>query len=101
MNKLGGIKMKINGMNPISVANIYNKNSNTVNRVEKTEKVEKKDTIEISQLGRALTNYSVEGTVDNSAKVQRIKEQIQNGTYNVDAKLTAQSIIDAIKGNKA
>ena len=37
--------------------------------------------------------------MDNSKKIQELKNQINNRTYNVDAKLTARSILDTIKEN--
>ena len=57
-----------------------------------------KDKIEISELGRNLSMYdNVDFNIDNSAKIEELKAKIQNGTYNVDAKLTAQSILNNIK----
>ena len=40
---------------------------------------------------------NVDFNIDNSAKIEELKVKIQNGTYNVDAKLTAQSILNNIK----
>ena len=40
---------------------------------------------------------NVDFNIDNSAKIEELKAKIQNGTYNVDAKLTAQSILNNIK----
>ena len=49
-------------------------------------------------LGRNLSMYdNVDFNIDNSAKIEELKVKIQNGTYNVDAKLTAQSILNNIK----
>lgn len=91
--------MNIKGIGTHNIINLYNKNNNQV--AQKSEKVQKTDTIEISKLGRSLNTYSLDETkFDNSAKVAEIKKQVENGTYNIDAKLTAQSIIDTIKGNK-
>ena len=56
------------------------------------------DTVEISDLGRVLNMYDVlDIKVDNSDRIAEIKEKIANGTYNVDAKLTAKSIMNVIK----
>lgn len=91
--------MNIKGIGTHNIINLYNKNNNQISH--KSEKSQQKDTIEISKLGRSLNTYSLDETnFDNSARVAEIKSQIENGTYNVDAKLTAQSIIDTIKGNK-
>lgn len=91
--------MKIQGINTQNIISAY---KNHIGRnTEKVERVNSKDTIEISALGKTLNNYSLDSTsLDRSAKIEKIKYQIDNGTYNVDAKLTAQSIIDNMKGDK-
>ncbi|MBS5926275.1 MAG: flagellar biosynthesis anti-sigma factor FlgM [Clostridium sp.] len=90
--------MNINGINSNNVINLYSKNKNRVSQTKKVNNVS--DRIEISKLGKSLTNYTLEGVnVDNSKKIQELKNQINNGTYNVDAKLTARSILDTIKEN--
>ena len=90
--------MNINGINSNNVINLYSKNRNRVSQTKEVKSVS--DRIEISKLGKSLTNYTLEGVnVDNSKKIQKLKNQINNGTYNVDAKLTARSILDTIKEN--
>ena len=90
--------MNINGINSNNVINLYSKNRNRVSQTKEVKSVS--DRIEISKLGKSLTNYTLEGVnVDNSKKIQELKNQINNGTYNVDAKLTARSILDTIKEN--
>ena len=90
--------MNINGINSNNVINLYSKNKNRVSQTKKVNNVS--DRIEISKLGKSLTNYTLEGVnVDNSKKIEELKNQINNGTYNVDAKLTARSILDTIKEN--
>lgn len=91
--------MNIKGIGSHNVINLYNKNSNKI--VEKEKVVSSKDTIEISKLGKSLNNYAFDDVkVDNTKKIAEIKSKIEKGTYNVDAKLTAQSIIDVIKGRR-
>lgn len=90
--------MNINGINSNNVINFYSKNRNRVSQTKEVNNVS--DRIEISKLGKSLTNYTLEGVnVDNSKKIQELKNQINNGIYNVDAKLTARSILDTIKEN--
>lgn len=90
--------MNINGINSNNVINLYSKNRNRVSQTKEVKSVS--DRIEISKLGKSLTNYTLEGVnMDNSKKIQELKNQINNGTYNVDAKLTARSILDTIKEN--
>ena len=90
--------MNINGINSNNVINFYSKNKNRVSQTKEVNNVS--DRIEISKLGKSLTNYTLEGVnVDKSKKIEELKNQINNGTYNVDAKLTARSILDTIKEN--
>ncbi|WP_143316404.1 flagellar biosynthesis anti-sigma factor FlgM [Clostridium sp. HBUAS56017] len=91
--------MNVKGIGSHNVINIYNKNSNRI--VEKEKTINRKDTIEISKIGKSLNNYAFDDVdVDNRKKVAELKSKIEKGTYNVDAKLTAQSIIDVIKGRR-
>ena len=88
--------MNINGVRTQGIANIYA--SNGAKRIEETNTAIGKDKIEISELGRNLSMYdNVDFNIDNSAKTEALKAKTQNGTYNVDAKLTAQSILNNIK----
>ena len=88
--------MNINGVRTQGVTNIYA--SNGAKRIKETNTDIGKDKIEISELGRNLSMYdNVDFNIDNSAKIEELKSKIQNGTYNVDAKLTAQSILNNIK----
>lgn len=88
--------MNINGIRTQGIANIYA--SNGAKRIKETNTDIGKDKIEISELGRNLSMYdNVDFNIDNSAKIEELKVKIQNGTYNVDAKLTAQSILNNIK----
>lgn len=88
--------MNINGIRTQGIANIYA--SNGAKRIKETNTDIGKDKIEISELGRSLSMYdNVDFNIDNSAKIEELKVKIQNGTYNVDAKLTAQSILNNIK----
>ncbi|SFC60429.1 flagellar biosynthesis anti-sigma factor FlgM [Clostridium uliginosum] len=91
--------MSINRINAQTVANIYNTNSNKV--ISKVNKKEETDRIEISSLGKSLKDYSLDNNIDNTKKVEEIREKIVNGTYSVDAKLTARSILDSIKEGKS
>lgn len=91
--------MKINGINSQNIINTYNRiNDTKVNAINENTK---KDSIEISSIGKSLMNYSLENLNINLDKdIELIKNKINNGTYNVDARLTAQSMIDYIRGNK-
>lgn len=88
--------MDINGIKTQSISSIYALNE--AKRVDNTEEVIDKDKIEISDLGKMLSLYdNLDLNIDNTAKVAELRVQIENGTYNVDARLTAQSIVNCIK----
>lgn len=82
-----------------NVVNLYNKNCN---KATENREVQKKDIIQISTEGRTLINYGDEelnvGNEVREAKVEALRNQIQNGTYKVDATLTAKALIDTMKG---
>ncbi|MGL4452600.1 MAG: flagellar biosynthesis anti-sigma factor FlgM [Sarcina sp.] len=88
--------MRINNINSsMEVANIYNKNK--VNKVQNKNINElPKDRIEISSIGRDLCAMdSVE--IDESAKVERIKELIKNENYQVDSKKLAKAMLGSLR----
>ncbi|WP_446897249.1 flagellar biosynthesis anti-sigma factor FlgM [Clostridium sp. LBM24168] len=88
--------MKVNGISSNQMVNPYseNKRGRDINH-----EVRGKDSISISSIGKSLSSYSLDGkAIDSKEKVEGIKKAISNGTYNVDAKLVAQKIIDTMKG---
>ncbi len=90
--------MNIKGIGSNNIINLY---SNVQKKQESPSKEVMKDSIELSPLGVSLSSIDIEGSsIDNSKKVERIKEEIAKGTYNIDARLTAQGILDAIKGRE-
>lgn len=91
--------MKVEGINSHNVINSYNSNKSRV--IDKVQKSNSTDRIEISEIGKSLNNYSLESSsINRLSNIEEIRNKINNGTYNVDAKLTAQSILDHIGGNK-
>ena len=91
--------MKVEGISSQSIICSYQKNNNrTINKVQRSNST---DSIEISDIGKSLKNYSLDvSDVNRSATIEEIRNKISNGTYNIDAKLTAQSILDYIGGKK-
>jgi negative regulator of flagellin synthesis FlgM len=87
--------MSINGINNQIYINKYNSNSNKV--TTKISETNKSDRIEISSLGKSLNEYSLNSDINNAKKVADVKNRVESGTYNVDAKLTAKSILNVIK----
>ena len=91
--------MNIKGIGSQNIVNLYTRNSRKV--INKGNISKTNDTIEISNVAKNLNTYSFDDVnIDNSAKIASLKNKIENGTYNVDARLTAQSMIDIIKEKK-
>ncbi|MVX62365.1 flagellar biosynthesis anti-sigma factor FlgM [Clostridium chromiireducens] len=87
--------MSIDRINRSTYINTYKSNSAKV--ADKVEKNKSVDTIEISELGKSLKDYSFSESITNAKKVAEIKSKIDSGTYNVDARLTAKSLLNAMK----
>ncbi|KHD15822.1 flagellar biosynthesis anti-sigma factor FlgM [Clostridium butyricum] len=88
--------MSIDRISRGSFINAYNSNSNKcVKNIAKSKKI---DTIEISSLGKSLKDYSSENNIDNAQKVAEIKSKVDSGTYSIDARMTARSILYSMKG---
>ena len=91
--------MSINSINRPTYINAYNSNSNKP--VDKINKAKDVDRIEISELGKSLKDYSLSNEIGNAKKVAEIKNKVDSGTYNVDARLTAKSLLNAMKGSNS
>ncbi|OFI06512.1 anti-sigma-28 factor, FlgM [Clostridium acetireducens DSM 10703] len=86
--------MKINGVNINKIINSYNNN----NKVDKKQEISKKDSVEISNVGKSLSAYSInENFTTPKEKIEKLKQEVSKGTYKRDAKLVAEKIIQTIK----
>lgn len=89
--------MNIKGIGYASGINQYNRVSS--NKISKLEKREVSDRIELSQEAKILKNYAIdESAFNNSQKVLEIKNKLQNGTYDINGRLLAQSLLDTMRG---
>ena len=87
--------MKINNVSSNQIISIYN---NKVQRVEGKASDKNKDVVEISSLGRKLSNYEVNHVNDTSIeKLNKIRDKVKAGTYNTDPKLIASKMLDIMK----
>lgn len=69
--------------------------------VRKISNAPAKDRIEISEAGKMLSNLCSNFKIDNNDnKVEMIKNQVQNGTYDRNSRLVAQKIVDYFKGRE-
>lgn len=87
--------MKIGSINPRNIENMYK--SNKIE--EKNIKNQRKDTIQISDLGKYLSevNSNKKEEIDIE-KVNELKKKIDNGTYKIDSKDIAKKILEHIRG---
>ena len=77
------------------VYTVYNSN------VRRDDSAPQKDRIEISDAGKMLSSLCSNFQIDNgSNKVELIKNQVKNGTYDRNSKLVAQKIVDYFKGRE-
>lgn len=84
--------MNIKGIGNINGVNAYK--NNLIKKNEGINPIKERDRIEISQEGKALSNYSLDNSMfDNSKKIESIRERISQGTYNIDSKIVAESIV--------
>lgn len=91
--------MSINRINSQPYINSYNSNANkSIDKVNKSKDV---DRIEISELGMSLKDYSLSSDIGNMKKVAEIKNKVENGTYSIDARLTAKSLLNTMKENNS
>ncbi|GAA0782697.1 flagellar biosynthesis anti-sigma factor FlgM [Hathewaya limosa] len=87
--------MKINNVSINKVINIYD---NKKQKIESKISKENKDKIEISNLGKKLSSLNCDILQKNSDKrVEEIRKEVQQGTYNRDSKLIAKKLIDVIR----
>ncbi|MBC8062828.1 MAG: flagellar biosynthesis anti-sigma factor FlgM [Clostridiaceae bacterium] len=88
--------MKITGVSSNDYLCIH---SDSKKIVAKNTVSEKQDRLEISTVGKSLSSYSTDGSFGVSEeKLQGIRRQVSDGTYNRDSKLVAQKLIDLMKG---
>lgn len=87
--------MKIGSINPRNIEKMYK--SNKIE--EKNIKNQRKDTIQISDLGKYLSevNSNKKEEIDIE-KVNELKKKIDNGTYKIDSKDIAKKILEHIRG---
>ncbi|MGX4600763.1 flagellar biosynthesis anti-sigma factor FlgM [Faecalimicrobium sp. JNUCC 81] len=86
--------MKIGSINQRVIENIYKSNK----AEDKSIKKEKIDTVQISDLGKYLSEVNNKKEEINIEKVNELKKKIDNGTYRIDSKDIAKKIIEHMRG---
>ena len=92
--------MKINSVNFSNpVQNIYKKTQ--MIEEKHTSNFQNKDSIEISDIGKSLSEMSMNGESINFERVNDIKSKIETGTYYVDSRELAKKIISGLNNEKS
>lgn len=90
--------MKISRTNINRVISIYSKRD-IMKTNNKHDINNKKDSIEISKIGKKLSTLtSDEDNLVRNKKIDKIKTEIEKGTYKIDSKVLAKKMIDIMKG---
>lgn len=87
--------MKINNLGPINV-NPYKKNMTKVNNLPSSST--KTDKVEISSAALELRQTS-KVAMERAERVEAFRQQVEAGTYSVDAESVAKSVIQYFKSN--
>jgi negative regulator of flagellin synthesis FlgM len=83
--------MKINNIGPSGI-NPYKRQMNKLDETANTQ-AKKADKVEISSTAKEMQQLS-QVSVQRQQKVEELKIQVENGTYKLDPKETAKSIIN-------
>jgi negative regulator of flagellin synthesis FlgM len=86
--------LKVNNDVKIAFNNIYKMDKMKNNDNHKTKN--NTDRLEISELGKYLSKVSSKEEVIDMEKVERLKKQIESGTYKVDSRALAKKIIEKL-----
>jgi negative regulator of flagellin synthesis FlgM len=81
--------VKINNYGPMGV-NPYQKNMQALNQAPKPKA--KADKVEISATAKEL--HQARWGAERQEKIKALKQQIENGTYQIDVQKTAKGIVD-------
>ena len=89
--------MKINSVNSTNIINMYNR----VQKSAEKKSVDKaQDSLQISSTGKSLSTFAGDQVKGGNSpeKIEAIRNEITKGTYNANSKLTAQKMVDIMKG---
>ncbi|WP_017415618.1 flagellar biosynthesis anti-sigma factor FlgM [Clostridium tunisiense] len=93
--------MKINNLNNVNNVKYINSYKSNDSKSKKGETSQNNDKCEISLVGKALNNLSIEKDnldMKSAKEVENIKKQIVEGKYKVDSKALTDKLMDVMKG---
>lgn len=92
--------MRIEGINPQQLQKIYNQQRQLIDREEGEQVRASGDSMEISDEARQIHNIAagMEEVPDiREDRVQELRQQVQSGSYEVDAEQVADSMLEQIE----
>ncbi|MGL5755000.1 MAG: flagellar biosynthesis anti-sigma factor FlgM [Paraclostridium sp.] len=86
--------MKVNNNTKIAFNNIYKMDK--LKNYNENKSKNNTDTVEISDLGKYLSKVNSKEETINMEKIDRLKQQIESGTYKIDSRALAKKIIEKL-----
>lgn len=86
--------MKVTNDKYINVNSIYK--TGKINSINGNKKQTKSDSVQISELGKYLSKVNSREENIDMDKVNKLKQQIESGTYKVDSRLLAKKIVEKL-----
>ncbi|MFF2483661.1 flagellar biosynthesis anti-sigma factor FlgM [Paenibacillus sp. NPDC058071] len=87
--------MKINEPGRINAVNSYQKQSGQ--KIDAANKKKQIDQVQISSMAKELQSINQAQTAERAAKVEELKQQVQSGTYHIEAGKIAEKLFPFIK----
>ena len=76
---------------------------NSIYKIDKVDKIENNnqnkkntDSVQISEFGKYLSKLNSKEEKMDMEKINRLKQQIEDGTYKVDSRLLAKKIVEKL-----
>lgn len=86
--------MKVTNDKHIAFNSIYKMDKLKNNNENKSQN--NTDSVQISELGKYLSKVSSKEESMDMEKINRLKQQIENGTYKVDSRILAKKIVEKL-----
>lgn len=86
--------MKVNNNTKIAFNNIYKMDK--LKNYNENENKNNTDRVEISELGKYLSKVNSKEETMDMEKINRLKQQIDSGTYKIDSRALAKKIIEKL-----
>lgn len=89
--------MKINGTNRVNPVNPYKSYQDQLQADGTGKKSKKKDELVISNEAKELLGTQTQGVEQSREKLEALKQAVDSGTYQVDARKLAEKLLPFLK----